>query len=975
MLEHRLFGSTLTRRRPLRPMVLAVFSYRYDAELVPDLLANIEPVVDGWVAFDDRRASDLFSNEPLRRNLLIKRARELGATWVMALDPDERIERGAATRVRAYTSERRRIIWQLNLREMFTTDAYRVDGLWGGKLQGRLFPVFDGPLCSEQLLHGAWCTTRAGYSVLPIGLNLYHLKMISHNRRLARRNLYNYLDPAHRYQTTGYDYLIDEDGGAFERIPANRDFFPAHHEANHLNFYMPDITCGTSEPSDAIELRNVTCNPAAPPGGSRKLSQLAQLRISVGDKVSRESKLAVVVIGLRAPKALFDAVSSLINQDQASEIIVVNSGGGNVQDVLGEYVRSIVLVEHERPIFVGAARNLGIQVSCAPFVAFLAGDCVAAQGWVAERTKAHREGERAVACVVDNDKRRNPFAWGAHLMTYGHRMVDAPVSEVMPHGASYDRALFNKYGYFSETMVVGEDSEFNGRFGHFETVELHPTIRTIHCNPGKLTEFLSEQFHRGRRGRYLADFLRVDFSVAYIISETARRFTRAVRLSVKRLHGTERLSAIACWVFLPVGVLCYLSGMIASYARVAIAERHFRRATRTAVLGRPAAAVTLLTRAIDLRPATSRYYRVLGAILKHLGQYDASARALYASWDIDRLWLSDLYGAGGATDSADAEANKSTDRLLRFQLVIFSDSSVVELAEFLGAIGAQQFPLNQFSVLIVETRVRHNFSEHMRQVQRSYSNLASFISLAELPYVLKDEVWDGGTEGRSFVVVSSCSCVPSPDWLKVLAAYIKTYPEVELFHGTSPPVEGASFVARLGYDLGLFPRTAGRGGVLQFAHHTNWACDKSLLFRSGGVTGDEMQALGVCTLTERVRRVGGSGVYAADWQALYRMDSTLIELLRRFYEEGWYAAQHVAATKDRDFASNVFPRFGPRGSIAAVLRFTNDNFKVWRFSHRAFVLYVPAFLLLMLVGIARHVGWIAGLRRNSHYLRDGAFRR
>jgi hypothetical protein len=116
MLEHHLFDSIpIWRQRRLRPMVLAVFSYRYDAELVPDLLENVAPMVDGWVAFDDRQATDLFSSEPQRRRLLINRAKELGATWILAIDPDERIERGGATRIRSLTGERQRIIWEFNL--------------------------------------------------------------------------------------------------------------------------------------------------------------------------------------------------------------------------------------------------------------------------------------------------------------------------------------------------------------------------------------------------------------------------------------------------------------------------------------------------------------------------------------------------------------------------------------------------------------------------------------------------------------------------------------------------------------------------------------------------------------------------------------------------------------------------------------------------------------------------------------------
>src|SRR5271163_141546 len=109
MLDHRLFNKVGQQGRRLRPTVLAVFSYRYDSSFVPDLLANIESAVDGWIAFDDRKASVLFSHEPRRRRVLIERARELGATWVLAIDPDERLECGAMTRIRGLTAERQRI--------------------------------------------------------------------------------------------------------------------------------------------------------------------------------------------------------------------------------------------------------------------------------------------------------------------------------------------------------------------------------------------------------------------------------------------------------------------------------------------------------------------------------------------------------------------------------------------------------------------------------------------------------------------------------------------------------------------------------------------------------------------------------------------------------------------------------------------------------------------------------------------------
>jgi hypothetical protein len=126
-----------------------------------------------------------------------------------------------------------------------------------------------------------------------------------------------------------------------------------------------------------------------------------------------------------------------------------------------------------------------------------------------------------------------------------------------------------------------------------------------------------------------------------------------------------------------------------------------------------------------------------------------------------------------------------------------------------------------------------------------------------------------------------------------------------------------------------------------------------------------MQVLGVCTLTERVMRAGGSSLYARDWQTRFHIDSTLIKLLRRFYEDGRYAAKHATATKDRDFASKFFALLGPRGSIAAIWQFTSTNFRIWRFADRALVLYLPAFLVLLLVSLARQIGLIVGLGHNG----------
>ena len=212
------------------PRLLAVYSFRFDAHLVPAMLANVEPLVDGWVSYDDRAAAnETISDEVPRHLALLEAAREAGAEWVLVVDPDERFE----TRMR-------RVIpslldgganaYSVAFREMYTPTKYRVDGVWGKKRQARLIRIADGIVTehphSEH--HRSWSTFLPKPRVEAADINLYHLKMITAERRRARAALYSGLDPENRMQAIGYDYLADETGLRLERIPVGRGYRPRH---------------------------------------------------------------------------------------------------------------------------------------------------------------------------------------------------------------------------------------------------------------------------------------------------------------------------------------------------------------------------------------------------------------------------------------------------------------------------------------------------------------------------------------------------------------------------------------------------------------------------------------------------------------------------------------------------------------------------------------------------------------------------
>lgn len=623
-------------------MIVAVFSYRHDAVLVPALLANLAPLVHAWVSWDDRQATMPQSDEPSRRNRLLAAARAMGAAWILAVDPDERFETGLKDKIAAMTGPGVQTLWSFELREMYGPDAYRVDGVWGGKAQVRLFPAAIAQQASDATLHGKWYDNSAGLPVQRAGLDLYHLRMATPARRQNRRDTYAAADPERRFQRIGYDYLADDRGMLLEGIAPDRGFLPPHLEDGGL--WAPAVADAGGLAADpaaarllfsqaslrhrgagsaALALRDiVAADPAdadliaaaahqhleagdhagvdacatllAPHalaksyglsvqarsraqrgdlagagaacagarqagGGNRYLDWLAQIlpeqtlpeavlpepdqsreadltaaganwrrwtaglaqlhcgaglaRVHCGGRVA-QADLAVVVIGYQAPAELRSAVQSLLAQDVIPEIVVVNSGGGDAAALLADLMDRIILITLRRRLFVGAARNIGIDASRAPYVAFLAGDCLATPAWVSGRLARHRPGGKTgagagagagaqmVSTPVVPHRPGNLFSRAAHALLHWRRRPDTDPAAATHYGCSYARSVFLAHGYFAPGLRLAEDSEFHrrtcGPAGSVIPVWA-PEVLTLHRYPTRLLPFLRDGVARSIR--------------------------------------------------------------------------------------------------------------------------------------------------------------------------------------------------------------------------------------------------------------------------------------------------------------------------------------------------------------------------------------------------------------------------------------------------------------------------------------------
>ncbi len=587
-----------------KPMVLALFSYRHDAHLVPGMLANIAPFTHGYVGWDDRATHEPLSSEPARRNRLLAEARRLGADWVLSVDPDERFEDQLAARMPEMLAAGAGNLWHFDLREMFTPLAYRADGVWSAKSLLRLMPM--AALRAELVvpLHAHWVGDTRGFAQRRARINLYHLRMATPERRAARRALYAAADPERRYQRIGYDYLDDERGMVLQPIPSGRGYSPIFTEDHGLWAPTPEaVGSAHPDPMEArlayVALSAAKAGQAAALGAMRDLcaaspadtdlphvstslalqagllpeaeaaasailardgadlharalrararlrsgqrqaaaSDIAVLeqaqpqsplvaaltaardrdladfgapgavwrrwsggaaRCHEGASVAR-AEIAVVVLGLGAPPELAKAVASLLAQDGACEIVVVNTGGGAPEVVLAAYLGRIRVIAVDAPLRVGAARNIGIDASRAPLIAFLAADCLAAPGWISGRLARHRAGAAMVSTPVLPMPGAGLVAQAASLLKYWVRNPATPDADISHFGRSYARWIFDEVGYFPPGLRVSEDGALNLVADRLAQPVWAREVGTCHHDPEGIWALLADHRARGRR--------------------------------------------------------------------------------------------------------------------------------------------------------------------------------------------------------------------------------------------------------------------------------------------------------------------------------------------------------------------------------------------------------------------------------------------------------------------------------------------
>ena len=286
----------------------------------------------------------------------------------------------------------------------------------------------------------------------------------------------------------------------------------------------------------------------------------------------RGGDLAVVVLAVGGPPELSGAVRSLLSQGEPLEILVVNSGGGDAGGTLAAAGLRAAAIEFGDRLLPGAARNAGIDATTAPFVAFLAADCIAEPGWAAARLAAHRAGAAAVASAVTNAFPRNLAAWISYVSLFYRRMPRVPEERALRYGASYARTLFARFGRFREDLRAGEDTDFHDRIAGEVDIVWEPRIRTAHRHPTTFARLVSDQFQRGFRTASAWAAIGGARPRAVALA-SIRRAPAGAAIAWRAAEPGQRRWIAAAAALLPVPTLAYAAGALAP----ALVRRRVRR--------------------------------------------------------------------------------------------------------------------------------------------------------------------------------------------------------------------------------------------------------------------------------------------------------------------------------------------------------------------------------------------------------------
>jgi GT2 family glycosyltransferase len=219
---------------------------------------------------------------------------------------------------------------------------------------------------------------------------------------------------------------------------------------------------------------------------------------------ANQPTLSVIVPCFNSERTIRACLSALLAQKTtvAYEVIVVDSSFDQTPCTVQKEFPTVRLIHLDRRTYAGAARNIGVRASRAPFCLMIDSDCVAKNSLIEQMMTDLREDDyAAVGGSLSNGTPGSLSGLTGYLLEFKEFIPGAPkriVNSVPTANVTYRREVFERHGYFDDDMWLAEDILFNWRICKAgERILFDPAIQVTHLNRTGWKEVLSYQVNLG----------------------------------------------------------------------------------------------------------------------------------------------------------------------------------------------------------------------------------------------------------------------------------------------------------------------------------------------------------------------------------------------------------------------------------------------------------------------------------------------
>jgi GT2 family glycosyltransferase len=216
-------------------------------------------------------------------------------------------------------------------------------------------------------------------------------------------------------------------------------------------------------------------------------------------------QLTVIVPCYNSERTISSCLSAILSQQTSIpyDVIVVDSSKDRTAEIVATDFPSVRLIRLSKRTYAGAARNVGVRATRAPYCLMIDSDCIARPDLIERAMSRHSEGEyAAVGGALRNGTPRSLSGWIGYLIEFKEFMPTTPLrieKGVPTANITYRREVLVGHGGFDEQMWLSEDILLNWKIsssGHL--IIFDPAVEVTHLNRTGWETILTYQVHLGR---------------------------------------------------------------------------------------------------------------------------------------------------------------------------------------------------------------------------------------------------------------------------------------------------------------------------------------------------------------------------------------------------------------------------------------------------------------------------------------------